>query len=346
MTAAENGAVLLNYAKVVLINKNDEGSIDGVGFVDAESGDTFFARAKCVINATGAFSDSIRKMSDENSQPIIAPSQGIHLVFEQKFLSGKHALMIPKTSDGRVLFAIPWHDHLVVGTTETEIPNVSPEPRALEDEISFLLETCKEYFSETPRREDILSVFTGIRPLVKGGSKNPARLSRDHFIEINEAKLLTITGGKWTTYRKMAEDTIDQAASIAKLSQRESKTREIRVHGFCRETEEFGDLGIYGSDVNEIKKLIAQDKSLGEKIHARLPYTFAEVLWAVRNEMARTLEDVLARRTRALFLDARAAIESAPRVVEIISKELKKDSYWSQAQLEDFRQLAAGYMVI
>jgi glycerol-3-phosphate dehydrogenase len=298
-----------------------------------------------VINATGAFSDSIRKLSDENSQPIIAASQGIHLVFDRRFLSGENALMIPKTSDGRVLFAIPWHERVVVGTTETEIKNISLEPRALEDEISFVLETCKEYFTEAPKREDILSVFTGIRPLVKSGAKNTSKLSRDHFIEINEAKLLTITGGKWTTYRKMAEDTIDRAVSIANLPPRESKTREIRVHGFCRETDEFSDLAIYGSDAIEIQKLIAQDESLGEKIHPRLPYAFAEVLWAVRNEMARTLEDVLARRTRALFLDAKAAVESAPRVAEIIARELKKDSDWSQAQLEEFREMAGRYIV-
>jgi glycerol-3-phosphate dehydrogenase len=330
-TAFARGAILLNYARVSEITKDESGKTDGVKFEDAETGELFEAKAKAVINATGAFCDALRKLSVENSKNIIAPSQGIHLVFSKKFLSGGDALMIPKTSDERVLFAIPWHGKLLVGTTDTPVEKVELEPRAFEKEIEFILETAKNYLTHAPRREDVLSVFAGIRPLVKNeNTKNTASLSRDHMIEIDEANLLTIAGGKWTTYRRMAEDAVNQAVKIARLPAKKCVTENLKI---------------YDADEENIEKLIAENPDLVEKIHEDLPYRKAEIVQAARNEMAQTLEDVLARRTRALFLNARAAIEIAPKIAEIIAAELGKNEDWTQKQIDEFNQTAKKYLI-
>ena len=330
-TAFENGATLLNYARVSRIAKDANGKADGVKFEDAETGELFEAKAKVVINATGAFCDALRKLSVENAKNIIAPSQGIHLVFSKEFLPSENALMIPKTSDERVLFAIQWHDKTLVGTTDTPVEKAELEPRAFEKEIEFILETSKNYLAKAPRREDILSVFAGIRPLVKNeNTKNTASLSRDHTIEIDAANLLTITGGKWTTYRRMAEDAINQAVKIARLPAKKCVTE---------------DLKIYDADEENVEKLVEENPELAEKIHKDLPYRKAEIVYAARNEMAQTLEDVLARRTRALFLNARAAIEIAPEIAEIIAAELGKNEDWTQKQIAEFNQTASKYLI-
>lgn len=346
-TAVEHNACVLNYARVFGLVKNAKNFIDGVNFTDEETGQVFQVRAKVVINATGAFCDSVRKMSDADAQSLVAPSQGIHLVFRREFLPTEHAIMIPHTSDGRVLFAIPWHEHTLVGTTDTPIDQAELEPQALEEEIRFILETAGKYLHKPPRREDILSVFAGIRPLVKnnGGTKNTASLSRDHTIQIDESGLITLTGGKWTTYRHMAEDCVNQAAVLGKLAEKDCPTRDLKIHGFLAENaEKYGDLSIYGADAGEIQKLIAADKSLGEKLHAELPYTAGEIVWSVRKELARTIEDALARRTRVLFLNARAAIEIAPKVAAIMMREFEKDEAWRERQLEEFNETAKKYL--
>ena len=345
-TAAEKGATVLNYARVFNLTKDAGGFIDGVDFADAETGKFFQAKAKVVINAAGAFCDAIRRMSDENAKPLIAPSQGIHLVFHQKFLPTENAIMIPHTPDGRVLFAIPWHSHTLVGTTDTPIEKAELEPRALDEEIEFVLETAGKYLHQAPRRQDILSVFAGIRPLVKAaGAKNTAALARDHTIQIDSAGLVTLTGGKWTTYRQMAEDCINQAAVLAKLPEKDCVTKDLKIHGFIENAGQFGDLAVYGADASEIQKLTAADKSLGAKPHADLPYTFAEIVWSIRNEAARTVEDVLARRTRALFLNARAAIEIAPKIARIMAHEFGKDEDWIERQVDEFNQTAEKYVI-
>lgn len=329
-TAVEQGAAVLNYAEVFGLSKTS-GVVDGVRFQDAESGEIFTAKAKVVINAAGAFCDSVRKMSNEKSEKIIAPSQGVHLVFERKFLPSESALMIPKTSDGRVLFAIPWHGYLLIGTTDTPVEKAEPEPQAFEKEIEFILETAKDYLDKPPEREDILSVFAGIRPLVKSrAAKNTAALSRDHTIEIDRANLLTITGGKWTTYRAMAEDAVDQAIKIAGLPEKKCVTK---------------DLQIYSEDIENIKKLIKENPNFAEPLHKDFSYTKAEIVWAVREEMARTLEDVLARRTRALFLNAKAAVEIAPAAAEIMALELGKNKTWAAEQIQRFNETARNYLV-
>lgn len=345
-TAAGQGAIILNYARVFGIARNKKGFINGVNFIDEETGQLFQAKAKSVINATGAFCDSIRKLSDAKAQPIISPSQGIHLTFDRSFLPTENAIMIPHTSDGRVLFAIPWHGHTIVGTTDTPIEKVLLEPLALDKEIEFVLVTAGEYLHKKPTREDVLSVFAGVRPLVRSGEgKNTAALSRDHTIEINKSRLVTITGGKWTTYRRMAEDCINQTAALAKLPEKDCKTNELRIHGFKENTQNSDDLSIYGADAEEIKKIIAKNTNFGEKLHVDLPYTAAEVVWAIRNEMARTVEDILARRLRALFLNAKAAIEIAPKVTKIMARELGKDDSWQTAQIAEFNQIAKNYLV-
>jgi glycerol-3-phosphate dehydrogenase len=330
-TACARGAALLNYARVSEITKDAGGKIDGVKFEDAETGEEFRVKGKIVINATGAFCDAVRKLSDENSKNIIAPSQGIHLVFSKEFLPLESALMIPKTSDGRVLFAIPWHDKTLIGTTDTPVEKIELEPKALEKEIEFILKTAANYLAKPPRREDILSVFVGIRPLVKSeNTKNTAALSRDHTIEIDSSNLLTITGGKWTTYRRMAEDAVNQAVKIAGLTEKSCVTESLKI---------------YGADTTIIRKLIEENPEPAEKIHASLPYRKAEIIRAIRDEMAQTVEDILARRTRALFLNARAAIEIAPQIARVMADELGKDESWIQTQIEEFNETAEKYFV-
>ncbi len=343
ITAHDQSAAMLNYAKVTSVEKNSNGKIVGVKFRDAETGENIAVSAKAVINATGAFSDSIRRLSDIEAQNIIAFSQGIHLVFDRKFLPSNNALMIPKTSDGRVLFVIPWQGHVLIGTTDTPIDAAVLEPAAQAEEIEFILKTAGKYLAQPPKWEDILSVFAGIRPLVKSGNtKNTASLSRGHNIEIDASGFLSITGGKWTTYRRMAEDAVDQALKIANLPEKASTTEGLKIHGYSGID---GDFSTYGSDADQIKDLIVNSPELAERLHPDLPYCKAEIIWAVRNEMARTVEDVLARRTRSLFLNAFAAMEKAAAVAEVMAQELGKDTDWIAAQVNQFNETAINYSV-
>jgi glycerol-3-phosphate dehydrogenase len=343
-TAAEQGAVLLNYAPVVGMTRDAEGFVDGVVAHDLEAGQELRAGAQLVVNCTGPFTDTVRRLAEPSATPLIAPSQGAHLVFDGSFLPKDTAIMVPHTTDGRVMFAIPWHDHTLVGTTDTAIQSASLEPRPLPEEIDFILETAGQYLHRAPTRADVRSVFVGIRPLVRSGNaKSTAALSRDHTIHIDASGLLTLTGGKWTTYRNMAEDAVNQAATLARLPERDCATRALNIHGFHTAAEKFGPLSFYGADAIEIQKLIETEPALGEALHPALPYCGAEVVWAARHEMARTVEDVLARRTRALFLNSAAASDMAPRVAELLIRELGRDSAWRLAQVEAFRELAAGY---
>jgi glycerol-3-phosphate dehydrogenase len=345
-TAAEQGATLLNYAQVTGFSRDTDGFIAGVTAKDLESGEEFQVDAKVVINAAGAFCDSVRRMAEAQTAAMIAPSQGVHLVFDRSFLPGNSAIMVPHTSDGRVMFAIPWHGHTLVGTTDTSIKNVSLDPIPLEEEIEFILTTAGHYLEKTPTRSDILSAFAGIRPLVKAGNgTNTAALSRDHTIHIDNSGLLTIAGGKWTTYRNMAEDCVNQAATLARVPEKPCMTRHLNIHGFYRHADKFGPLAVYGADAPAILDLMRTDARLAEPLHPALPYCGAEVIWAVRCEMACTIEDVLARRTRALFLNAKAAMAMAPRVAELMAKELDRDKAWQAKEVNTFLELAKGYLV-
>jgi glycerol-3-phosphate dehydrogenase len=345
-TAAEQGATLLNYAPVTALTKSADGYVNGVGARDSESGRTFQARAKVVINATGAFSDAVRRMADPNVAAMIAPSQGVHLVFDRSFLPGNSAIMVPHTSDGRVMFAIPWNLHTLVGTTDTPIANPTLEPRALPEEIDFILDTAGRYLHKAPRRADVLSVFTGIRPLVSSKhSGSTASISRDHTIHIDRAGLLSIAGGKWTTYRRMAEDCINQAATLGELPEKPAVTSHLSIHGAQERPAQFDRLASYGTDRAGIEEIICTEPALSEALHPALIYCGAEVVWAVRAEIARTLEDVLARRTRALFLNAKAAIAMAPRVAALMARELQRDAAWQAQQVREFVELAGNYQI-
>ena len=344
-TAADQGATLLNYAKVNRFNQGSDGIVNGVTWQNVETGETFDAQAKVVINATGIFTDSVRRLADPDARPLIAPSQGAHLVFDRSFLPGSNAILVPHTRDGRVMFAIPWHGHTLVGTTDTPVKDASLEPVALDGEIDFILETAGQYLEKKPSRSDILSVFAGIRPLAKSGDGgNTAALSRDHTIHIDKSGLLTITGGKWTTYRNMAQGCVDQAATLADLPDKPCATHHLNIHGYHLNAANFGSLSYYGSDAPAIRRLIDDNKVLGSPLDPELPYVEAEVVWAVRMEMARTVEDVLARRTRALFLNAMAAMRMAPKVASILAREMGKDELWQYDQIKAFHQVAHGYL--
>ncbi len=345
-TASEQGATLLNYVKVTALQKGSDGFIGSLIACDQETGEEFRVSARVVINATGPFCDPVRRMAQPDVAPMIAPSQGIHLVFDSSFLPGDSAIMVPHTSDGRVMFAIPWHGHTLVGTTDTPIREAVLEPEPFEEEVEFILETASRYLHKPPSRSDILSVFVGIRPLVRSGdTKNTAALSRDHTIHIDPSGLLTIAGGKWTTYRRMAEDCVNQAALLAGLPERPCVTYDLNIHGFHVPTERHGALGVYGSDAPLILDLLRATPALCQPLHELLPYIAAEVIWAVRHEMARTAEDVLARRTRALFLNARAAIEMAPKVAELMAVELGKEEKWKNCQVEDFKRVGEKFLI-
>lgn len=343
-TAFKQGATLLNYAAAEALTKDNQGCVNGVVAVDAETGEEFRATAKAVINATGAFGDNLRRKADPAAEPLITPSQGIHLVFDRSFLPGTTAILVPHTSDGRVMFAIPWHGHTLVGTTDTPLAEPTLEPVAMEQEVDYLLSTSSRYLARKPTHADVLSVFAGIRPLVRSGAgSRTAALSRDHVVHIDNSGLITICGGKWTTYRKMAEDCVNQAATLAQLEERPSITDHLRIHGFHDSAQEFGDLAIYGSDAPEILGLAGEDPSLAARLHPGLPYIAAEVVWAVRREMARTLEDVLARRTRALFLNSSAALKIAPAVAELMAREMGTGEVWISRQLATFGTIASNY---
>ncbi len=345
-TAVEQGGTLLNYARVEGLSKDPAGFVSGLRAVDVESGHALEVEARVVVNATGVFTDALRSMDNPQAPSMISPSQGVHLTLPRAFLGGDSAIMVPHTDDGRVLFAIPWHGVVVVGTTDTPVDEAVLEPLPLEEEVEFLLSHAARYLTKDPSREDVLSCFAGLRPLVAAGDgEDTASLSRDHTLHVSSSGLVTIAGGKWTTYRKMAEDVVDHAIILGGLEPRECITRELAIHGFHARPERFGNLAPYGSDAPEVEALIRSEPHLGEPLHPRLRSRAGEVLWAARQEMARTVDDVMARRTRALILDARAAMEAAPTVAALLAEELGRDRNWATREVESFREMASGYLL-
>ncbi len=344
-TALDQGASVLNYAKVTGLLKSNN-TVNGVEVADQITGEKLEVNGRVVINATGVFTDEVLHMDNPKAEKIISPSQGVHIIIDKKFLQSESAIMVPHTDDGRVLFAVPWHDKIVLGTTDTPVEEPSLEPVALESEIEFILKHAAQYLTGNPTREDVRSVFAGLRPLVKaGGSKNTASLSRDHTLIISDSGLVTIAGGKWTTFRKMAQDTIDQAATVAGLNIKECVTENLRIHGWLKNVDKKDPLYYYGSDNVALRKLIDDRPELGEKLHARLPYLKAEVIWGVRNEFAVTIEDVLARRTRALLLDAKASVEMAPEVARLMAEESGLSEDWQRNQVHEYTKLAKNYIL-
>ncbi len=342
-TAADQGATVLNYIGVTQLIHERE-LVTGVIAHDEESGADFELKAHVVINATGVFADSLRLMDDPESRPIIRASQGVHIVLDADFLPGDSAIMVPHTDDGRVLFAIPWLGKVVVGTTDTPRDEIDVEPRPLPEEIDFLLRHCARYMTRDPTPADVRSAFAGLRPLVGGENEDStATISRDHDISISRAGLVTIAGGKWTTYRRMAEDTINQACLVGGLPEAPCVTPDLNIHGNHRHAQRFGALARYGSDAIELRALIDRDPDLAVRLHPDHEYVLGEVVWAAREEMARTVGDVLARRTRLLLLDAAGSIEAAPAVAACLAAELGHDDAWVTAQVHEYTRRARGY---
>ncbi len=345
LTCNDYGATILNYMRVTGLFKKDK-LIAGVIAVDQETGEEFRIKAKVVINATGVFADEIIKMDDAGKKEMIIPSQGIHLILDKSFLPGEHAIMVPHTSDGRVMFAVPWHDHVVVGTTDTLIEKPSLEPVALDQEIEFVLKTAGQYLVKQPIKTDVLSVFAGLRPLAKPDEENKStkEISRNHKVVISLSGLITLIGGKWTTYRKMAEDAVDHAVMLGGLPERKCITRHLPVHGFRMDMDPRNDpMAVYGLDKEKILDIEEGTTEFSGFLSEKLKIRKSQIYWAVEEEMALTVEDVLARRTRALFLDARESIRIAPEVAELMAGLLKKDSNWVREQINEYLKVADNY---
>lgn len=313
-TAAQHKGIVLNYFPVTGLLKT-QNTVTGLKVKDQLTGKQYEVRCKALINATGVFTDAILRMDEPDHESMIAPSQGIHLVVDKEFLPGNAAILIPRTDDGRVLFAVPWHDKIVLGTTDTPVEDVVAEPVPLEDEINFILKHTALYLSRDPQRSDVKSMFAGLRPLVKGKSKKTAALSRDHLIMISDSKLVTITGGKWTTYRKMAEDAIDTVIKENRLAEKKCVTRELKL---------------YGHDL---------------PVPAPLSISPEDIRRSVHEEMCMTVEDYLSRRTRHLLLDARSALNAASIVAAAMAAALGKDKQWEDDQVKQFASLAENYIL-
>jgi glycerol-3-phosphate dehydrogenase len=344
-TFQDLGGTAINYVEAVRILQSN-GKTIGIQARDGESGAVFDLQAKVVINACGVFAEETLSMDRADHGSLLAVSQGTHFVLLRSFLAGTTALMIPKTADGRVLFAIPWHGATIVGTTDESVDGASIEPRALVSEKKFLLDHITRYFGRRPRTEEILSVWSGLRPLVKKSGVKTSQLSRDHTLLVSPSGLITVTGGKWTTYRRMGQDTIDRACEVASLPKLPSRTLELKIHGWTMDSNGAASEWerVYGSDLPMLSALSSEENGLNALLHPRLPFRAREVVWSARFEMARTVEDVLARRTRALFLDARAAMESAPAVATLLARELNRSEGWRAKDLADFLKVAKGYL--
>ena len=343
LSANSKKTALLNYCNVDgLIKNNNE--IIGLSFTDSINEKKYQVKSKVVINATGVFAEEIIRMDQPKIEKMIQPSQGVHIVLEKKFLKSEHAILIPQTSDGRVLFAVPWKNYVVVGTTDTQIKNASEEPKPLKEEIDFILNNASKYMTIKPNKSDIKSVFAGLRPLAATNDKKSTKeVSRSHKIDISPSGLISVLGGKWTTYRKISEDAIDTAISINKLKKKKCKTEKTKLFGYKKKVDFSDPMHVYGSLKKTVKSLggINDNNSLSTKFY--ISNNIIE--WSIIHEMALTLEDVLARRTRCVFLDSKESKLIAPDVVKKMADVLEKDQEWIDTELKNFNKLIKNYTV-
>ncbi|MDG2396629.1 MAG: glycerol-3-phosphate dehydrogenase/oxidase [Flavobacteriaceae bacterium] len=343
-TATQQGGTVCNYMEIKKLLKENN-IIKGVVAYDSINNKEIQIFSKVVINATGVFSDNIIQMDNPKSSKLIKPSQGIHLVLDKKFLDGPHAIMVPQTSDGRVLFAVPWNDYVIVGTTDTVIENTLEEPIPLDEEINFILDNAGEYMTHIPKIEDVKSVFSGLRPLAapENEGESTKEISRHHKVLVSESGLISVLGGKWTTYRKMAEDTINTAITVAGLPERSCITQDLPIYGYDYNSDWNDPMHVYGSEIENIKKI--DKKSFNKSLSDKFFISKNQIIWAIKKEMAITLEDILARRTRCLFLNAKESIKIAPLVVQIMAKQMGNNSNWIKTELENFITLAKKYQI-
>lgn len=343
-SATTEGACILNYMEVTGLEKDHLGKLRGLTIRDHLGKSTYPVQSKIIINATGVFSDSIMQLDEPESPIKIRPSQGIHLIVDASFLKSTSAIMIPETTDGRVLFAVPWHEKVILGTTDTPINSISLDPLPLKEEIDFILHTAADHLINKPDYQDIKSIYAGLRPLAaefnaKGSTKE---ISRSHKFWSSPSGLVNIIGGKWTTYRIMAEQTLDFALKNSSLPYKNGRTVNYPIHGHTLEKPD-SYTSIYGSDRISLLQLAYSETWLLEKIHPDFPFIKAEIIWAIRNEMAQTLTDILSRRLRWLFLDVQVSREVAPEIARIMAKEMLKDENWENEQIEDFMQISKSY---
>jgi glycerol-3-phosphate dehydrogenase len=342
-TAARQGALLVNYcAATGLIH--DGGKVVGIRAQDRETGYSFELQARCVVNATGVWVDQLRLKDGQaigrDAKPMVAPSQGVHIVVDRSFLPTDHAMLIPKTADGRVLFAVPWLGKTILGTTDTPRHDLAREPLPFREEVDFILRESARYLSRAPGQADIKSIWVGLRPLVKPvdeDANSTQSLSREHTVLVSKSGLVTVTGGKWTTYRAMAGDVMGKCFAAKLLPARIGMpTDHLKLVGAQSSSVKISDapgLHLYGSEARDVRNLPGADKELGGGLSE------AMVRFAARYEYARTVEDVLARRSRLLFLDAAQARSLAPAVAALLEQE-----NGVQAQLQDFLTLCDQYL--
>jgi glycerol-3-phosphate dehydrogenase len=342
-TAENHGATLINYFGFEDFIKEKE-MISGIHAKDYSENKKYKIMAKGVINATGVFSDSVTNLDIKKRKKTIVPSQGVHIVLDKSFLAGNHAIMVPHTTDGRVLFAVPWNNYVIVGTTDTQIEKTDIEPKPLQEEIKFILKNAGSYMKSAPTFKDIKSVFAGLRPLAatENNEKATKEISRHHKVTVSTSGLISILGGKWTTYRKMAEDTVNTARTVAGLQERQCITHNLTIHGYDYSSNWKNPIHFYGTDIEKIENLCDEGNS---SISKKFFISKNQIIWSIRNEMAMTLEDVMARRTRSLFLDAIESLRIAPKVLEIMAREMKKNTNWIKNESANFEKVARNYIV-
>lgn len=346
-TAIDHGATVLNYARCTRFLYTG-GMVSGAVIQAAETGAEATLTARAVINATGIFTDEMRTLDEPARPHLLSVSRGTHIVVSSRFLDGKTALMVPKTDDGRVIFALPWQGSVIVGTTDLPAAGSRMEPGYTPDEIDYLLDHIAPYLQKPIERGDIKAIFSGLRPLVTGKENKTSKLSREHHIDASQTGLITVAGGKWTTYRRMAQDTLDFAIRSKLLPAARCITGTVPLRGappLSAPPTGTGNpiLAEYGTDAPALTEITRSEPSLAGPIDPSLGYTFATVAYAVRHELARTVEDVLSRRTRALLLDTAAAMRAAPAVARLMAKELGKDDAWARNQTLAFLETATEH---